>query len=183
MDKEEKNRKERTNQTTSLQLIRLTVLNAVHSAYIINYNPKMGKYHVWLCSFIGLMIIVFCIWSAINSFRMLIKKESPKGYIIIVLILTFLLFVMGADSTLPYYKDILGGSQTVTMSSYLVIRENLSFLDDKGNGVTIKIPEDKAYELREKEAYEYDQENNLLKHQDYVTITYYPNSKVLLEIK
>lgn len=68
MDKEEKNRKERTNQTTSLQLIGLTVLNAVHSAYIINYNPKMGKYHVWLCSFIGLMIIVFCIWSAINSF-------------------------------------------------------------------------------------------------------------------
>ena len=114
---------------------------------------------------------------------MLIKKEGKKGYIITVLILTFLLFVMGADSTLPYYRDILRGSKSVTMSSYLVIRENLSFLDDEGNGVTIKIPEDKAYELREKEAYEYDQENNLLKHQDSVTITYYPNSKVLLKIK
>jgi len=183
MVKDEKNRKEKTNLTISLQLIGLAVFNAVHSAYMINYKPKIGAYHVWLCTVIGLMIIVFCAWSIVNSVKILTAGERKRGYIIIVLVLTSMLLVMGADSTLPYCKDLMENSKSITANSYLVIRDHLSFQDDEGKNVTIQIPADKADELRAKENYGYDQENNLLKHYDSVTVTYYPNSKVLLEIR
>ena len=181
MKKDEKS-KEKAGMTTGLQLIGLAVLNAVHSAYMINYHPKTGAYHVWLCAGIGLLILVFCIWSVIADIRILIAGEGTKGYMITVLALSVLLLVMGGDSTLPYIKDLAGDNRTVTTNRYLVIRDALSFQDNEGNEVTIQIPADKAYELRTRENYEYDQENNLLIYYEPVTITYYPNSKVLLEI-
>ncbi len=183
MVKDEKNRKEKTNLMISLQLIGLAVFNAVHSAYMINYKPKIGAYHVWMCTVIGLMIIVFCAWSIISSVKILMAGGRKRGYIISVIVLASLLLVMGVDSTLPYCKDLMENSRSITVDSYLVIRDHLSFQDDAGKNVTIQIPADKADELRAKENYEYDQKNNLLKYYDSVTITYYPNSKVLLEIR
>lgn len=70
----------------------------------------------------------------------------------------------------------------MTTDSYLVVRDYLHFLDNEGNEVRLTIPEDTASELRAKENYEYDYENNLLKYYDKITVTYFPESKVIISI-
>ena len=45
-----------------------------------------------------------------------------------------------------------------------------------------KIPNDTASEFRSKENYEYDYVNNLLKYYDTITVTYYPNSGVIIDL-
>ncbi len=66
--------------------------------------------------------------------------------------------------------------------SYLVVVDHLYFLDDEGNEVTLTITKDTANELRANENYEYDSENNLLKYYDKMTVTYFPESNVIVSI-
>ena len=96
------------------------------------------------------------------------------------MVFVVLVFALWIDSTFPYYKDLIGGSKTVTTDSYLVVWDNLYFLEDDGNEIKLTIPTDKASEFRAKENYEYDFENNLLKYYDKITVTYFPNSKVII---
>ena len=159
----------------------LLILNAVHSAYVVNYTPKIGAFHITLCTVFGIILIIYSIWAIAKCISMLIKKEGRKGVIIILLILTVLLAVMGVSSVIPYGIDFLGESKTVTTDEYLVVKDHLYFRDNDGNDVTLVIPEDMAREFRSKENYEYDQEKNLLKYYDEITVTYYPNSKVLIQ--
>ena len=149
---------------------------------MINYRPKIGSFHILLCVIIGIVLAVFYVWTIAGSIKMLVKKEGKKGYLIIIILLGLVLLVMGTDSTLPYCKDLGTGSRSVTAGSYLTVRDNLYFLDDTGDEVVLKIPADIADDLRERESYEYDAENNLLKHYDPVTVVYYPNSKVIVSI-
>lgn len=164
-----------------VMLCALMILNAVHSAYVINYTPKIGAFHITLCTVFGIILIIYSIWAVVKCISMLIKKEGKNGFIIVLLILTVFLAVMGVPSVIPYGIDFLGESKTVTTDEYLVVRDYLYFRDDDGNDVALLIPEDMAKEFRSKENYEYDPEKNLLKYHDKITVTYYPNSKVLIQ--
>ncbi len=159
----------------------LLLLNAVFSAYVLNYKPKIGEYHVWLCSVLEVLLAVFTVWTVVLCIRVLIKKAGGKKYAIAVMMLTIIMGVMWTLTSLPYCKDFIGGSKTVTTDSYLVVIDELQFLDE-GNRVELMIPEDTAEKLRAKENYEYDFENNLLKYYDKITVTYFPESKVVISI-
>lgn len=160
----------------------LSVFYAVISAYVVNYRLKIGTYHVWLCSAVGAAAVVFSVWAIILCAGLLIRKKGKKGYNICVLVLALFLLLMGADSTLPYCRDLIGGKTTVKTNSYLVVRDKLYFLDDNGSEVALVIPKETADELRSKENYEYDSENNLLRYYKSMTVTYYPNSGVITEL-
>ena len=125
-------------------------------------------------------MVVFSVWVIIMCIRMLKGKKGKKGYNITLLILAIALLIMGADSALPYCKDFIAGSKTVTTDKYLIIKDDLHFLDDNGNEVEMKISEDTARLFRSKENYEYDSENNLLHYYDSITVTYFPNSKTIV---
>ena len=79
-----------------------------------------------------------------------------------------------------HINDFFGESKTVSTDEYLVVRDHLYFRDNEGHDIYLVIPDDKAKEFRSKENYEYDHEKNLLKYYEPITITYYPNSKVII---
>lgn len=166
----------------SFVLLGISIFNAILSPYVINYKPKIGTYHIWLCSAIGVAIVIFSIWAIIFCVGLLKRKEGKKGLNIVLLMLTVLLLIFGVDSTLPYCKDVIGKKTTVKTNSYLAINDKLYFLDGKGNKVTLNIPSETASEFRSNDNYEYDYENNLLKYYNSITVTYYPNSGVITDL-
>ena len=113
------------------------------------------------------------VWTKTNKFK-------KRAFTAVILLLTVLLLVIGADSALPYCKDVFADSKTVTTDSYIVIRDNLSFRDETGTEVTLKIPKETAEEYRARTNYDYDSTSNLLKYSEPITIKYFPNSGVLL---
>lgn len=70
----------------------------------------------------------------------------------------------------------------MTTDSFLVVFDELYFLDNNGDKVNLTIPGDTADELWAKENYEYDHENNLLKYYDKMTAVYFPESGVIISV-
>ena len=178
-DAEEKNTSS-VNSSLSFVISGTMLLNAVFSAYVVNYKPKIGFHHIWICSALGVLLTVFSVWGVVQCVNLLKKNTDNKKITAFFLVFVVLVFALWIDSTFPYYKDLIGGSKTVTTDSYLVVWDNLYFLEDDGNEIKLTIPTDKASEFRAKENYEYDFENNLLKYYDKITVTYFPNSKVII---
>lgn len=156
------------------------LLNGVFSAYVLNYKPKIGSYHIWICSALGLLLTVFSVWGVAECIILLKKGTGNKKITVTVLVLMVFVFALWISTAIPYFKDLIGGSKTVTTDSYLVVMDKLYFLDDNGDKMTLIIPADTAKEFRAKENYEYDYENNLLKYYDKITLTYFPNSGVII---
>lgn len=171
------------NSLISLASSVLVLFNGIFTAYVVNYKPKIGEYHIWLCSALGVLLALFTVWTVVWCIRSLKKGEGSKTMLVLLIVLALLMGIMWTYIAVPYYKDFIGGSRTVTTDSYLVVRDYLHFLDNEGNEVRLTIPEDTASELWAKENYEYDYENNLLKYYDKITVTYFPESKVIIGIK
>lgn len=160
--------------------IGISVFIAVNETYLNRYQPKVGAYHLYLCSAFGILLVVFMIAAAILIIADMRKKARNPGINIGLLILTVFVLFLGITEALPYWKDIFAGNRQVTTGSYLVIKDKLTFLDE-GAEVTVKIPGDKAEEYRSRESIGYDKENNLLIHKEPVSVSYYPNSHVLID--
>lgn len=158
------------------------IFNAVFSAYVLNYQPKIGKYHILICSILGILIVLFAILGIVWCVKDLKNQNSNKKLTIGVMLITILMGVMWSHTAIPYLKDLMGGSKTVTTDSYLVVIDTLFFLDDEGNDVNLTIPAASADELKSKDNYEYDYENNLLKYYDKMSVDYFPESKVIISI-
>lgn len=176
---EEKNTSS-VNSRISLVFSCTMLLNGVFSAYVVNYKPKIGSYHIWICSALGLLLTVFSVWGVAECIILLKKGTGNKKLTVTALVFVVLLFALWISTAIPYFKDLIGGSKTVTTNSYLVVMDKLYFLDDNGDKMTLIIPADTAKEFRAKENYEYDYENNLLKYYDKITVTYFPNSGVII---
>ena len=58
----------------------LLILNAVFSAYVLNYTPKIGAFHLAICTAFGLVLVVFSIFAAVKCISMLIKKKGKSTY-------------------------------------------------------------------------------------------------------
>ena len=159
----------------------MSILIAINTAYVINYKPKIGSYHIYLCTIFGIVLVLFSVWSIVNCIIIFRKKEK-RNFAVILLIITIFLFMTGTYSTLPYCKDFFKGSKTITTYDYLVVIDKLYFLDDDNNEVSLVIPTEKANEFRSNENYEYDSENNLLKYYNSITVTYYPNSGTIINL-
>ena len=162
-----------------IQLI-LPVFVAVNSAYIINYKPKIGVRHVWICSAIEAAAVIFSVWAVMVCVGALRRKTVRKRISVCWLIATISMMTLVTISALPYFKDLWCGTRTVTTDSYLAVRDNLYFRDNDGKEVVLKIPEGTAEEYRSRENSGFDPENGLLKHDDTVTVTYFPNSGVIV---
>ena len=158
----------------------MLLLNGVFSAYVGNYKPKIGFHHIWICSALGVLLTVFSVWGVVQCVTLLKKSTDNKKLTAIVLVVVVLVFALWIGTAFPYCKDLIGGSKTVTTDSYLVVLDNLYFLNDDGDEIKLTIPTDTASEFRAKDNYEYDFENNLLKYYDKITVTYFPNSKVII---
>lgn len=176
----DENRKTSNNSIITLMSSMLVLLNSIFTAYVLNYKPKTGGYHIWICSFLGIIVMLFTVWVVVVCVRLLKRGEGSKKLTAALMVISVLMGVMWTYTSLPYCKDLLGGSKTVTTDSYLVVYDDLYFLDNEGNKAELTIPEDTAREFRAKENYEYDFENNLLKYYDKITVTYYPESKVII---
>ena len=72
----ENNDKAKNTNRASFVLLGLSIFNTVHSAYIINYKPKIGAHHIWLCSAFGVVLVLFSVWAIIYCVGLLIKKEG-----------------------------------------------------------------------------------------------------------
>ena len=166
--------------TQQIIIYALLILNAVHSAYVLNYAPKIGAFHITICTVFGIVLAVFSFWAVVKCMNMLLKKEGKTGINIILLLLVVLLTILGISSIIPYVRDFFGDSKTVTTDKYMVVRDHLYFIDDEGNDIYLVIPEDMAETFKSKDNYEYDPEKNLLQYYDPINITYYPNSKVII---
>lgn len=160
----------------------LSIFIAIYSAYVINYKPKVGSYHIFLCIAFGILLVLFSIWAVVNCIIFLIKKKERKIIISLLLIMTICLLIFGTIDSFPYCKDLFEGSKTITTDSYLVISDQLRFLDENNNEVKLIIPAEKAEEFRSNENYEYDFANNLLNYYDPITVTYYPNSGTIVDL-
>ena len=71
----------------------------------------------------------------------------------------------------------------MTTNRYLVIDEDLYFQDNDGNKDSLRIRKTTVSELLPKDNDEFDSENNLFIHQDPISVTYYPNSKIIVKIE
>lgn len=160
----------------------LSVFIAVNETYVNRYQPKVGAYHLYLCSAFGVLLAVFCVFAAVMTILDMKKKERNLGIDIGILILTAFLLWLGVTCALPYWKDVIGGSRQVTTDRYLVSRDKLTFFDE-GFEVTMKIPGDKAEEYRSGKALEYDNVHNVMIYEEPVSVSYYPESKVLISLK
>lgn len=171
------------NSSISLASSVLVLFNGIFTAYVVNFKPKIGEYHIRLCSALGVLLALFTVWTVVWCIRSLKKGEGSKTMLVLLIALALLMGITWTyTAALHYYKDFIGGSRTVTTDSYLVVHDNLHFLDNEGNEVRLTIPKDTASELWAKENYEYDYENNLLKYYDKITVTYFPESKVIISV-
>ena len=159
----------------------LILFNAVLATYINHNESKVGAYHIWLCSAFGILLVIYSIFSVFFLVRDLKRKTGGLWLDIAFLILTALVLVSGIYSTVPYFKDIFAGSRTVTTDTYIVVRDNLYFLDNEENEVRVKLPEDLVAKYRSRENSEYDSKINVLKHKEKITVEYFPNSGVLID--
>lgn len=180
MNSDEKKHNQSANSSTPLAISVLALINGVFSVYVANYKPKIGEWHIWLCSGLGVLLAVITVSVVVWGVEQLRKGRGSKKITIAVTALAVLIGIMWTDISIPYYKDIIGGSKTITTDSWLVVIDKLYFLDDEGNTVNLTIPTDTAKEYREKESYEYDHDNNLLKYHDQITVTYFPESKIII---
>ena len=160
----------------------LALFNGIFSAYVLNYNPKIGEYHIWLCSILGVLLAIFTVFIIIWCIKLLKRNEPSKRIIICIVMLAIFTGAMWTHTVWPYYKDIIGGSKIVITDSYLVASDKLYFLDDGGNEVDLPISEDISNELWARENYEYIVETNLIKYYDKIAITYFPESRVIISI-
>lgn len=158
------------------------LFNGVFSAYVVNHKPKVGGYHIWLCSAIGAVFAAFTVWAVITCVKQLKNGGAGRGLTAAAMVIVALMGIMWTYMTVPYYKDLIGGSTTVTTDSFLVVFDELYFLDNNGDKVSLTIPADTAEELRAMENYEYDHENNLLKYYDKMTAVYFPESGVIISV-
>ncbi len=53
-----------------------SIFIAINSAYVINYKPKVGSYHIFLCAAFGILLVLFSVWAIINCIIILRKKEK-----------------------------------------------------------------------------------------------------------
>ena len=180
MNSDEKKHNQSANSSTPLALSVLMLINGVFSVYVVNYKPKIGEWHLWLCSGLGVLLAVLTVSVVVWGVKQLKKGRGSKKITITITVLAILMGIMWTFTSLPYYKDFIGGSKTVTTDSWLVVIDRLYFLDDEGDTVILTIPTDTAKEFRAKENYEYDYDNNLLKYYDKITVTYFPESKVII---
>lgn len=180
MNTDKKKHNQSANSSTPLALSVLMLFNGVFSVYVVNYKPKTGEWHLWLCSGLGVLLAVLTVSVVVWGVKQLKKGRGSKKITVTVTVLAVLMGIMWTFTSLPYYKDFICGSKTVTTDSWLVVIDELYFLDDEGDTVILTIPSDTAKEFREKENYEYDYENNLLKYYDKITVTYFPESKVII---
>lgn len=179
-----KNNDNKTPKSGSLSLMCsiLVLFNGIFSTYVLNYNPKIGEYHIWLCSILGVLLAAFTVFVIIWCVKLIKRNDTGKKIIICIITLVAFAGVMWTHTAWPYYKDIINGSKIVITDSYLVASDKLYFLDDGGNEVDLPVSEDISNELRARENYEYIEETNLIKYYDKITITYFPESKVIINI-
>ena len=173
-----KNKDQSKNDSLPFVLPILMLVNGVFSVYVFNYKPKIGEWHLWLC--IGLDILLILLTAAVVLWGVKQLKKGGKKIAVAVMVLAVLMGIMWTYISIPYYKDLIGGNKTITTDSWLVVMDRLYFLDDEGDTVILTVPSDTAKEFREKENYEYDYENNLLKYYDKITITYFPKSGIIV---
>lgn len=176
----DENKKSSNNSMITLMSSLLVLLNGIFTAYVLNYKPKTGEYHIRICSLLGMIITLYTVWVVVWCVRQLKRGAGGKPMTAVLMAISVLMGVMWTYYSLPYYKDLIGGSKKVTTDSYLVVYDDLYFLDNEGNKVQLTISKDTAEEFRAKENYEYDYENNLLKYYDKITVAYYPESGVII---
>ena len=91
----------------------LMLLNGVFSAYVLNYKPKIGEYHIWLCTILGVLLALTTILGIIWCIQQFRKDRCAPKLTIVLLVLVILMGGMWTRVALPYYKDLAGNSKTV----------------------------------------------------------------------
>ncbi len=106
-------RRDTDNQNTSSQnnmsaliISVLALLNGVFSAYVLNYKPKIGEYHIWLCTILGVLLALFTVLGVVWCVRQLKKKCSAPKITIPLMIITILMGIMWTRTVLPYIKTL-----------------------------------------------------------------------------
>lgn len=178
----EKKWHENIDKASIIQLITL-ILMPICSAYIINYKPKIGVIHVWLCSAFGVVLVAFSIWAIVVCSVMLKKKEGKKGPNIALILLMLITLTMGVSVSSRYCKDLINGSTTITTNKYMAVMDVLYFQKEDGAKERLLVLKKTASELMPKDNDEFDSESNLFIHQDPISVTYYPNSKIIVKIE
>ena len=123
-------KKSSKNSSISLASSVLVLFNGIFTAYVVNYKPKIGEYHVWICSALGVLLALFTVWTVVWCIRSLKKGGGSKTMLVLLIVLALLMGIMWTYISVPYYKDFIGGSRTVTVDSYLEVHDSLYFLDD-----------------------------------------------------
>lgn len=84
----------------------LALLNGVFSAYVVNYKPKIGEYHIWFCSALGVLLVLFTVWAVAVCVKLLKDGGVGRGLTVTVMTLAVLMGIMWTYTAIPYYKDI-----------------------------------------------------------------------------
>ena len=156
------------------------ISNAVYSAYVLNYTPKVGAVHVWLCAGIGVLMVLFTLWAGARCVRLLIRSKAQRMLATLYLGCVVLGFVLWMPATCSYWADLAGGSKTVTTDRYLPVSGDLYFADENGQRQKLTLPDAMFAVCRENESDAYDAEENCLIYTKKITVTYYPRSKVVV---
>ena len=152
-----------------------------------NSHVNVGKHVLYIFSGITVAMIIISIVYFILFFKILrkIKKYCFRYSIILLLVIVMIsgIIYIGSD----YVIDIFAGTKTITTNEYIMpLKKNtyIRFIDADGNKVGIFLSKEIAEELETNPVFEDNSwsENNLLYHENTITIEYYPNSKVLLEV-
>lgn len=69
------------NSLISLASSVLVLFNGIFTAYVI-VNPKIGEYHIWLCSALGVLLALFTVWTVVWCIRSLKKGEGGKTMLV-----------------------------------------------------------------------------------------------------
>ena len=150
--------------------------------YILHYSGKVGTYHVWICSIIGVLLVLFAIYGIVQCIK-IVKSKTAHAYLaIIVSIMIVIYSVVMTLTILPYYKDLFAEAKTVTTDYYCIMNNHLYFYDSDKELEIINISTKTADELSKIESYGSTSEYSVSKHNENITIKYHPNSKVTISV-
>lgn len=165
-------------------LVNIMVLTSVCFNFLNKLIDKVGVHILYLFCILALVVDLIVIAFVILFFA---KLHKIKRYCVRYITILILSLIAGTGITYlatDYAIDIFAGTDTITTNEYVVSENHIRFLDNKGEEIYIPLSDKAVVELNENSHIAENQwsENALIYHTNTITIEYYPNSKVVLNI-
>lgn len=151
---------------------------------LMNTFDKIGKIYLYSCIADFCLLVISIIWYLVLFITDLRKIKPYRLKYSVIAVILALLLAMHFYWVKDFIVDVFTGSKTVISSEYSVYGNDKLVIYDGNEEIKLEIPEEIAAQLHDKSLSSETSlsDNYLINHSSSITVEYYPNSKVFLNV-